>query len=103
MATYWLSFTLDSRTVGNQDYSARWDALYNDIRSISNNWWTDTTAFIVFETTQSLSQVVAVAKKAVSPTYDTVLIRTMDAKNATIFGPVTDEDIFKMMPYLARG
>lgn len=104
MTTYWLSFTLDSRTIGNRDYNARWNALYTDIKGISigTNWWTSTTSFIVFETAYGFDHVVQTAKNAVSVSYDTVLIRQLDVQDARIFGPVTDRDIFKLMPYLVE-
>lgn len=104
MTKYWLSFTLDSRTVSNRDYNTRWNALYDDIKAISNgtNWWTGTTSLIVFETEYGFDHVVQTAKNAVSSTYDTVLIRKLDAKDARIFGPISDRDIFTLMPYLVE-
>jgi hypothetical protein len=102
MARYWLSFTLDSRTVGGRDYDARWAAIYEAITGMSSNWWLDTTAFAVFETDRTLDQVTTTVKGAVAPTYDLVLIRQLDNKGARIFGPFSDQDIFKLMPYLER-
>jgi hypothetical protein len=100
MATYWLSFTLDSRTVNGEDYEHRWNALYEAIRNMSTNWWFDTTAFAVFETAETLADVTTAVMAAVSPTYDLVLIRRMDHQTANIFGPIGDKSIFDMMPYL---
>lgn len=102
MTKYWLSFTLDTRTVGNRDYNARWKALYTDIQAISSptSYWTDTSSFIVFDTSSTFDTVVQTAKNAVSPTYDLVLIRQLDSQGARIFGPVTNPEIFNLMPYL---
>lgn len=100
MAIYWMSFTLDSKIVDGKDYSTRWSALTHDVKSISTGWWEETTAFLIFETTKTISEVASVAKAAVSPAHDIVLIRKMDAQSAVIFGPVSDKDVFKLMPYL---
>ncbi|TCQ25055.1 hypothetical protein [Rhizobium sp. PP-CC-3G-465] len=102
MTTYWLSFTLDSRTISGKSYDDRWAALNTAINNISTNWWRETTAFIVFETDANLSQIVSDIKAVVSSSYDIVLIRSLDTKSARIIGPVKDQDIFKLMPYLER-
>ncbi|MBZ3693255.1 hypothetical protein [Phyllobacterium calauticae] len=103
MATYWLSFTLDDRTIGGRDYSTRWNALYSAIHQISGaNYWEKTTSFILFSADKTIEQVVSTAKNAVSPTYDLVLIRSLDTQSARIFGPNADDDIFALMPYLQK-
>lgn len=103
MARYWLSFTLDEATVGNRTYNARYKALYDTIHEISGtDYWEKTTSFIVFDTNKTIDQVTALVKKAVSPTYDLVLIRSLDVKAARIFGPNTNNNIFKLMPYLEK-
>lgn len=95
---------LDERTVGGRDYKTRWNALYDAIHIISGiNYWQETTSFIVFTTEKTLDEVASIAKSAVSSAYDLVLIRSLDVKDARIFGPVTDNDIFQLMPYLKKG
>lgn len=66
------------------------------------NYWVKTTSFIVFETAKDIDQIVTTIKKAVSPTYDLVLIGSLDVKSARIFGPNDDPDIFEIMPYLKK-
>lgn len=103
MSTYWLSFSLDDRSIAGRSYQARWQTLYDAIHDISGtNYWEKTTSFIVFETDKTIVQVTELAKRAVSPAHDIVLIRSLDVKSARIFGPNTDSDIFKLMPYLEK-
>lgn len=102
MAKYWLSFTLDTRTISGRDYNTRREALYNAIHQISGTYWESTTSFIVFEAEKTINEVTAISKSAVSATYDLVLIRSLDNQDARIFGPNPDVDIFTLMPYLQK-
>jgi len=100
--TYFVSFTLDDGEHGRRSYSTRWQDLYDAIRGLSDTYWEQTAAFIAFKTTADISQIVSAVRGAISPEYDIVLIRSMDSKIARILGPVTDPDIFAIMPYLKK-
>jgi hypothetical protein len=103
MAGYWLSFTLAEKTIDGRNHNQRWDDLYEAIHAIAeSDYWEKTTSFIVFDVNKTLDQVTAIAKNAVAPTYDLVLIRSLDTRNARIFGPNDDDDIFQLMPYLKK-
>lgn len=103
MAVYWISFTLDDRTIGGRTYNDRWTALYTAVHDVSTNWWEETTAFIAFETEESIVRLISVIKSAVSEKYDIVIIRKLDTKIARIIGPVKNKKVFTLIPYLKRG
>jgi hypothetical protein len=100
MATYWISFRIDERTIQGRGYQERYDALHEAVLSSAPRYWKETTSFIAFESTDSIDGIAQACKGAIAPSYDLFLIRTMDSKDARICGQNADRDIYVLMPYL---
>jgi hypothetical protein len=102
MSTYWLTFRIATETAGGKSYEARWDALYEAVRKLSNSWWVEPTSFVLFESAHGIDTVAAHCQRAVAPAVDLVLVRELDTKSARVIGKVSDQNLFKLMPYLQK-
>jgi hypothetical protein len=100
MATFWLTFRIENRTVGGRSYDQRRDALYEAIRQHTKKWWLKPTSFVAFESTQSIDAIADACRVAIAESHDLFLIREMDTKSAIICGNNDDRDIYILMPYL---
>jgi hypothetical protein len=94
MTTYALSFELKKNTT----YQTRYDMLMVAAKSYGRHWC-DTTSFVIFETSESIDEVMAHLAAAVSATTDILFLLDLDVKAARIYGAWRDEDIFKLAPY----
>jgi len=65
-------------------------------------WWTESTAFIVFESDSSIDAVASAVKKAINEAVDIALIGMPDYKSARAIGAIQDGDIFKLMPFTKK-
>lgn len=102
MATYWITFRLADRTVGNRTYDARLKDLQEAVRLRASKWWLKPTSFIAFESADDIGTLAAACREAIAPTHDLFLIRAMDKMSAIICGNNDDGDIFVLMPYLKK-
>lgn len=102
MATFWISFRIADGTVGGKTYETRYNAFIDQLRGYVGAFWEETTSFVVFDTNQSIATMTAGLKAAIAPSADLFLIRQINAESAYIFGPVKDQAIFALMPYLKK-
>lgn len=100
MAVHWLTFRIDTRTIGNRTYDNRRTALYQAVADNTSKWWIEPTSFLAFESSNDIRTIASACKAAIAPAYDVFLIREMDAKSALICGKVEESAIFELMPYL---
>jgi len=99
MATYWVTFRIADKTVDGETYATRHKALTDTINLHCSNWWVESTSFLLFESKNTLDQLAGVLKASVSDE-DLFLIRACEGANARIYGNVSDDDVFTLMPYL---
>lgn len=102
LVDYWLTFRIESVTVGGVTSTQRRDALYAAIREVCGSWWIEPTSFIFFDSTQSMSALASKCKAAISPAHDLVIIRKLNVQEARAIGKVQDIQMLKaFMPYLS--
>ncbi|MEA2861366.1 MAG: hypothetical protein QOC72_3405 [Methylobacteriaceae bacterium] len=102
MAVFWITFRLEDSGTMKPSYEQRYKALMDAIEECATQWWLDPTSFIAFESGMSAEGIATVAKTAINPAHDMFLLRNMDVKDAVICGKTTDQDIFKLIPYLKK-
>jgi hypothetical protein len=103
IGTFWLSFRITDNVKTQRSFDRRYEDIIQVIsRHISGEYWEESSSFIIFESRSTIDQIVHDAKIAVDPRYDLFLIRRLDVKQARICGKTTDENIYKMMPYLKK-
>lgn len=103
MNKFWLTFRIATETVNNISSDSRRDALYDAIDNISPGWWVDSTSFIMFHTAKSIGDVATLAKAAIAPAYDLVLIRAVDTQDARVVGKVNHfASLQGYMPYVSK-
>lgn len=105
MPVFWISFTIDRKTIGGRTYDERWQAVYDvaDAFKVPNSdLWAQTTSFIVFRSGKGLRPLAATLKASIAPTHDLVLVGVMTAAAAIIIGDKADPAIKKLMPYLIK-
>lgn len=100
MATYWITFRIEQRTVNGRSYAERYEALQQAVLGSATRYWQEPTSFIAFETSASIDAVSTVCKASIAPSHDLFLVREMDKQNARICGQNGDKDIQDLMPYL---
>ena len=98
MPNYLISFRISDEA----DYDKKYAALIADMLTTATRWWDETTSFLIIEDETEIDVLAEVAKSAIDPSSDTVLIRQLDAKRARVVGVVHDEDLFVLMPYCKR-
>lgn len=98
MAAYWISF----RLADDRDYTQRYEALMEAIRQLSTKWWTEPTAFIVFESASKIDAVATAVKQVIDEAVDIVLIGMPEYKDARAIGAIQDGDIFTLMPFTKK-
>lgn len=98
MAVYWITF----RIADDDTYEERYVALVEAIKGASSKFWEETTSFILFESSQNMAGIAAITKAAIDASQDLALIGMPDFKSATVIGPVSDQDLFNLMPFTKK-
>ncbi|MNM07006.1 hypothetical protein D3C81_170380 [compost metagenome] len=87
MATLWISFRIENETRGGKSYSERYMGLVDAVLSHKTGpSWEGTTSFIMIETSSSRQAVATSVARAISISYDTVIIGSMDTKGLMLVG-----------------
>ncbi|WP_340646009.1 hypothetical protein [Phenylobacterium sp.] len=93
---YWLTFRIAQ--VGN--HTARYDGLTGAVGSIATMpWWVEPTSFILFQAQQNIDEVAAIISGEIDVSTDLALLGMPLFKSARAIGAITDQDLFKMMPF----
>jgi hypothetical protein len=88
MATYWISFRLESRTVGGRTYDERYAALVEAVNQHVTSAWEETTSFWLVRSNATRPALAAAIRRAIAPSEDMVLIGSMEHLGATAVGSV---------------
>ena len=100
MSAFWITFCIADARVGSRDYRERYCALVDTLRADSLFWWDEPTSYVAFESNFTIQEIAKRCKSAIAPTHDLFLIREMDKQAALICGKNSNQDIYKLMPYL---
>ena len=100
MTIYWITFHIEDEIVGGKNWNDRYNALIAAIELSSTRLWYETTSFIAFDSISSIDGLAYKFKATIAPSKDLFLLRVMDSRSARICGRITDQTIFKAMPYV---
>jgi hypothetical protein len=100
MTIYWITFHIEDEIVGGKNWNDRYNALIAAIGGNSTGRWYETTSFIAFDSISSIGGLAYKFKATIAPSKDLFLLRAMDLRSARICGRITDQTIFKVVPYL---
>jgi hypothetical protein len=93
LTVYWLS----SRLLDDKNYAKRHGNFLKVVKALDSNYWHETTSFIVFESSHSITAIARALKKVIDPKVDHFLIRMMESKSARICGPIPNRRIFDLL------
>lgn len=93
MKTFWIT----SRIESNASYDERYLALQEAIRQHSTRWWTESTSFYLFESASSIEDIARAVKPALGKR-DIALLGMIGFKGNWVVGPVSDNDLFTLIP-----
>lgn len=100
---YWMSFRIaDERSSDGRTYNERYTTLVASYNSASTMVWDETTSFALLRSQWDIDQLSARLKKAIDPSRDMVLIRTLGQQTARLAGVYHDGDLNKFLPYLKK-
>lgn len=86
MAVHWITFRLDSASIGGKSYETRYQALIDAVNRHATDAWDEPTSFWMFDSTSSRAQIAASVKAAIAVSADLALIGSMDTTGATLVG-----------------
>ena len=97
MAVYAVSFDLEY----DSNYQDRYTSFTDQVKK-GDDWWADTTSFVVVRTTETIDTFCTriYAYSSFNASKDLYLVVDSEIKSARIRGKIKDRDIFKLMPYL---
>lgn len=91
MTKYWATFRIKS----NAGWSQRYDALMKAFTEAGQNFWTEPTSFLAFDSQHDIDLIAQHLKKAIDPRVDLVFIRKIGVIDARYIG--TPEDLRTML------
>lgn len=98
MAVYWLTFRIES----NRDYDRRYMAVLEAVRQLTDTtWWTEPTSFVVFKSAADIDTIAASIESEMGPD-DMALLGMPEFKSGRLIGASTDQDLFKLMPFVKK-
>ena len=101
MSVYYVTFRIHDATVNGKTYNQRYTALISAIQQMGMRWDVPT-SYAAFETALSLDSALNKLKAHLSQAHDVLLICEIGVKSAKIWGANSDNDIFKLIPYLKK-
>ena len=86
MSVHWITFRIDSKTVGGRSYEQRYQALVDAVNEHATDAWDEPTSFWLIESSASRSTIVASIKRAIATSTDLVMVGSMETTGATLIG-----------------
>lgn len=100
MATHWITFRIDSETVGGRTYQDRYGALIAAIKPHAAKWWFEPTSFWVIRSASDRASVARSVKAVIALNKDLVLIGSMETTGAILVGTASSGDLADLIPNL---
>ncbi|MBM6578892.1 hypothetical protein ILT44_01760 [Microvirga sp. BT689] len=99
MAVYTVSFELKY----DDEYRKRYDSFMEQIKK-TTPWWAENTSYVVVETTEDIDAFCSriYTKSLFNATKDRYLVLDADVKSGRVRGPVVDNDLFKLLPFVKK-
>lgn len=95
------SYTVSFRIHQDSTYQIRYEDFVTTIRGISRTWWAETTSFFAIMSDLGIGDVASkLFLSKFAPEKDLFLVLDCDQKLGRICGKFTDQDIFKIIPYV---
>lgn len=92
---YWLTFRVQQ--VGN--HTTRYDRMLAAINDLATMLWVEPTSFVLFQSPSGIDAVAAAISAELDTDRDLALLGMPNVKAARAIGAITDQDLFKLMPF----
>ena len=85
-----------------EDSGERRSMLCAAIEANASSHWEETTSFYAIETEVDLKELTVYLGTLIDQELDTVLVRSLDKRQAFVTGSVSDRTLFKILPYCTK-
>jgi hypothetical protein len=99
MAVYVVSFELKA----DDTYSKRYNSFMEQLKK-TTPWWAENTSCVIVSTTENIDEFCTriYFSSEILDTKDRFLVLDANAKIGRVRGPIKDDDLFKLLPFVVK-